>query len=424
MISASDAAELLGVDKRTVLRLARSGELPSYRTPGGQHRFRREDVEKLASVNGRAGGAPSSVSRIQNKREELEALNLEVQARRARRDLASLDAEDEAAEQRRTEERRAESLARRRVLEESRAKREQEQKERYDARTRETAERERQAWMNQTISRALATLPRDVPLDIRASAGEALSKALARFAPGDSPEMVALATDSAIATALAPWRRSKQIEAVIEEQERSLPTLARSLICPTPWQVRFHAASTAAIHALPADASMNQIRAAAQGEARKLADEFERSQAEERHRRNCGAWLKSPAWVWGVMDADHKAASDAVAKALAQLPVGCSETDMCQARDRALVPFKRRKEMTERAEQYLVRVDECVRKLKAPDGADPLTDHLQRNRLVEWLKNEIRPDLIDALLSGEIETPEDSRIFIEDAVEAALENER
>lgn len=40
-------AALFGVHTSTVGDWAESGKLPHFRTPGGQRRFRREDVERL-----------------------------------------------------------------------------------------------------------------------------------------------------------------------------------------------------------------------------------------------------------------------------------------------------------------------------------------------------------------------------------------
>jgi excisionase family DNA binding protein len=46
-LTASTAAEILGVHPDTVRRWADEGKLPFWTTPGGQMRFRREDVEAL-----------------------------------------------------------------------------------------------------------------------------------------------------------------------------------------------------------------------------------------------------------------------------------------------------------------------------------------------------------------------------------------
>jgi excisionase family DNA binding protein len=48
-VSLGEAADILGVHPSTVRHWADSGELPSQRTPGGHRRFRRRDLQQLAS---------------------------------------------------------------------------------------------------------------------------------------------------------------------------------------------------------------------------------------------------------------------------------------------------------------------------------------------------------------------------------------
>jgi excisionase family DNA binding protein len=48
LLTASDAARILGLSRDMVRVLARSGRLPSTRTANGYHLFRRADVESLA----------------------------------------------------------------------------------------------------------------------------------------------------------------------------------------------------------------------------------------------------------------------------------------------------------------------------------------------------------------------------------------
>lgn len=44
LIPSATAARLLGVDARTLVRWARAGRIPSYRTLGGHYRFNAEEV--------------------------------------------------------------------------------------------------------------------------------------------------------------------------------------------------------------------------------------------------------------------------------------------------------------------------------------------------------------------------------------------
>ena len=58
-LSRRDVAQLFGVSVSTVTRWARHGLLPSVRTPGGQFRFRADDMQRAA-----AAGSPDELTRL------------------------------------------------------------------------------------------------------------------------------------------------------------------------------------------------------------------------------------------------------------------------------------------------------------------------------------------------------------------------
>lgn len=188
---------------------------------------------------------------------------------------------------------------------------------------------------------------------------------------------------------------------------------------PTGWQIRYRAAADGAIRALPADAPISQVRAAAHGEARKLAAEFERGETETRHRRSCAAMLESIA-LWRVLDSDRAAARSAVSEALAALPIGSAELQ--RTASAALAPFERRKEAAARAEGYLAHISRYVEEIGGPEGEWDLGDYFERRRSAERMAKKIRPKLIDALIAGDVEDQEGAEEFIEDAVDAELED--
>jgi excisionase family DNA binding protein len=53
MLTPAEAAELLGLHRDKVVRLANAGALPVIRTVGGHRRFRAEDVERLLAARDR-----------------------------------------------------------------------------------------------------------------------------------------------------------------------------------------------------------------------------------------------------------------------------------------------------------------------------------------------------------------------------------
>lgn len=60
-LSASQAARVLGVSVSTVRRWSDAGALPGYRTPGGQRRFSREQLEAFLASLEQGDREPSSL---------------------------------------------------------------------------------------------------------------------------------------------------------------------------------------------------------------------------------------------------------------------------------------------------------------------------------------------------------------------------
>jgi excisionase family DNA binding protein len=52
LLTSAEVASLFGVDRRTVVLWAKRGRLPAVRTPGGQHRFRANEIRQLLETNG------------------------------------------------------------------------------------------------------------------------------------------------------------------------------------------------------------------------------------------------------------------------------------------------------------------------------------------------------------------------------------
>jgi excisionase family DNA binding protein len=47
LLTSAEVASMFGVDRRTVVLWAKRGRLPALRTPGGQHRFRSAEIQRL-----------------------------------------------------------------------------------------------------------------------------------------------------------------------------------------------------------------------------------------------------------------------------------------------------------------------------------------------------------------------------------------
>jgi excisionase family DNA binding protein len=57
LLTSAEVATLFGVDRRTVVLWAKRGRLPALRTPGGQHRFRADEIQRLLRTSGGDGAA-------------------------------------------------------------------------------------------------------------------------------------------------------------------------------------------------------------------------------------------------------------------------------------------------------------------------------------------------------------------------------
>ena len=56
LLTSAEVASLFGVDRRTVVLWAKRGRIPALRTPGGQHRFRAEEIRGLLEEHEGGGG--------------------------------------------------------------------------------------------------------------------------------------------------------------------------------------------------------------------------------------------------------------------------------------------------------------------------------------------------------------------------------
>jgi excisionase family DNA binding protein len=56
LLTSAEVAEIFGVDRRTVVLWAKRGRLNALRTPGGQHRFRAVDIDRLVRTSNENGG--------------------------------------------------------------------------------------------------------------------------------------------------------------------------------------------------------------------------------------------------------------------------------------------------------------------------------------------------------------------------------
>jgi excisionase family DNA binding protein len=291
-LSPSEAARELGVSLRTLQRFCSDGRLPCFYTPGGQIRVTRTAIEAYrdGSGSGRGGHSFGGSGVIQNKRETIETLNLELQERRARRELRRLEEEDAEPDRRRAAAVQAEEHVRRAELEESRLQRESEAQERE-------RERQRAQWANGWMEYGLKLVPENSPLEVALDVRQAIEEVLDNATPFDPQSLLQRLVLAAVETSLGPWKRQQEIERIVQKAREELPFNLRTYSDwspPTQWELRAMSAARAAIAQLPGDASIAEVRAVASQSGKRVAMEYEteaarvcneREQEQERRRR-------------------------------------------------------------------------------------------------------------------------------------------
>jgi len=282
-LSAGEAARELGISLRTIQRFCSDGGLPCFYTPGGQIRITRTALEayRTGSESARAGRS-TSTSAIQNKRETLETLNVELQERRLKRQLKQLDDEDAEAESERAASIEAEQLRHRATLEESRLQREAREDEREQHRQQQQAERQRREWVDSWIQWALRSLPLGVPSERTLRIPQAVEEALSNIEPTRPRAIIESLVTAAVEGLLAPWRRQQEIEKAIKDARKELPIGMQTLsdfFPPNEWEAKAMSAARDAIGELSPDASLEEIRSAAMHAGAQAAREYEAQQA-------------------------------------------------------------------------------------------------------------------------------------------------
>ena len=386
MLTASQAADMLGVDKRTILRFARDGKLRSQRTPGGQHRFRRVDVERLASGD---AARPGNASLVQSKHEEVQLLKLEAERRRAKRELDRIEAEDREAAERAhaADQERKESERRARTAREAEAE-------------RQVCARERRANIEAHARGVCEELPCDAPPEVKADALRQARDALIQL--GDDywesgtldPDPV-LTAMGAVANVIQQWRqreekqaaehaRQEKIEDIIKDAAGSLPWGCRSILHPTKWEIRATREARAAIEVLPADRSLYEVRIEAEHAVQRVAEDYRRNEAEMRQQEEEARQTEEAA------RRESQAVDEAKRREQAARTATERQAQIAQSKAES------------RADRLLSHVRELVDEICREDDGIEL-DPWERHERSERIKKRLRPKFVEAFLRGELD---------------------
>ena len=275
-VSASEAAREMNVSSRQFRRLAAAGKVASFRTPSGYVRVRRKDLDAyIQSLS--SSSALAVPSRLDSIREEVQALNLELQQRRARRDLKKFEEQEREEAGREEAKRRAQEDEARRV---ERERQRQEQLERHERQQAAEARRnaqERRVWENGWIRSVMSRLPYDCPPDVQRKIVTAVRADLERVY-GDPAHVVGITLHATVEGIFRPWLRIKEAEEAASSARLELS----ALVWGSDWERRAREEALVEISALPNSANYWDVRSAARAAGRRIRAEYERKESETR----------------------------------------------------------------------------------------------------------------------------------------------
>ncbi len=157
---------------------------------------------------------------------------------------------------------------------------------------------------------------------------EQVAETLAGLNASESWQVVQQLVEATTKKALKPWRRQKEIQKVIED---ALPYSIKY----TDYQPKALRAAAEAVSQLRSEATRQELQLAAK-------EAIEPFIVKQEHEKQCE---KIVSLVWTYLRGETSEVQDlvkgAVAQALKQLPVGCSQKMMEQARDQVLMPVKK-----------------------------------------------------------------------------------
>ena len=279
-ISVSEAERLTGLSVRTLKRMAAEGQIKSSRTPGDHVRVLRHDVDRLLRREAPASVSVSTV--LANKKERVEELSLELQERRAMREIRKLSEEDAEAQQRRTETRRVHELSEKRAVEETRleAARDAERREREQREAE--AQRQRAEFRRRWLSFATDRFPVWVSYDQRQGLLAAVEETISARDVADVQLMPRLLLSDTVSRVCAPWESERQ------DQQKREQLIERTIKSELPIgatdaeRAKAAAGARSVLAQVPATASDWELHAAVSAAVERIVKAIEQRKASER----------------------------------------------------------------------------------------------------------------------------------------------
>ncbi|HXX19974.1 MAG TPA: helix-turn-helix domain-containing protein [Candidatus Acidoferrum sp.] len=308
-ISVSEAERLTGLSVRTIKRMAAEGQLTSSRTPGDHMRVLRADVDRLLRRETLAPQAPAS-SVLQSKRERVEELSLQLQETRALREIRKLSQEDAEAERRTDGAKRAQVLADKRALEETRLRAARDAERREREQREAEAQRRRAEFLRRWVSFATDCFPAWLSYEQRQMVLAAVEETISVRDPGDAELMPRLLGDT-ISRICAPWESERQAGQRREELIELTMTSGLPSGATDSEKARAAASARSALALVPTSASDWELRAAVSAAVEPMVKAVEQRKTAEREKERQRVEAER------VRDAERRAREEREAKARA-----------------------------------------------------------------------------------------------------------
>ena len=219
------------------------------------------------------------------------------------------------------------------------------------------AEQRCRKWLDSWIQYALNLRPHDAPLETALEIHQAVQTALANVRPDQPQHTTQRLVDAAVAKALRPWKRKKDIRSAIEAALHRLPWDINYRPEWAPLKQRALEAAAAVIGKLPADAASSEMEEVASLAVQPMAKEY----AHWENCHNLATWIML---TGGTVEEDQQA-RQAVIEALARLPVGASQKELEKTKEATLEVFRaaiqRRKAVAQQREDQARRESEKAR---------------------------------------------------------------
>jgi hypothetical protein len=250
-------------------------------------------------------------------------------------------------------------------------------------------------------------------------------EALSVLQPSQPEAITRRLVDAAVCRALKPWTRKQEIERALKAGMNSLAWDIQFVSEYAPLKQRAWDAAVAAIRKIREEASYKEMETATVQAVQPMIHEYEHEQACERILRRV--------YIFGVTREEEEAAKEAVRQALAALPIGAAATQLENAEETALAPYKAtvaarkenarlesEKQAQRRAVEWKVelQLDHIARYLEQEYDFDG--GYSEMRRKADRLRPLIRRALIDELLEAPDMSTDEIRESIENQIDDRL----